>query len=255
MDLPKVTCIMPTYNRPAFARMALRCFLAQDYPTKELILIDDGTYTIENETAGLDEVVFVAVDHRMTIGAKRNLACDRATGDVILHWDDDDWNGPRRIRTQVEVMQAAGAEVSAVAVGYLYDLVTDSFFTVTAADTLRQPFVSYATLGYLRETWRSCGGFPDQSLGEDVELFHRAVLAGARSCVVSEPGLFVVVRHGANSWRFEPRQAATSNWTDSPPPPFFPPEAIDYYRSISAPHAHRTARNSSRSMNLRFSNP
>src|SRR5262249_36253814 len=39
---PLISCIMPTYNRRPFLPLALRCFLDQDYPNKELIVVDDG---------------------------------------------------------------------------------------------------------------------------------------------------------------------------------------------------------------------
>jgi len=39
---PLISCIMPTYNRRPFLPLALRCFLDQDYPNKELIIVDDG---------------------------------------------------------------------------------------------------------------------------------------------------------------------------------------------------------------------
>ena len=37
-----------------------------------------------------------------TLGAKRNLCVAESRGDLILHWDDDDWFAPHRISYQVE---------------------------------------------------------------------------------------------------------------------------------------------------------
>ena len=39
------------------------------------------------------------------IGAKRNLACEQVRGELVVHWDDDDWSAPRRLRYQVETFQ------------------------------------------------------------------------------------------------------------------------------------------------------
>jgi|SRR5271165_6786020 len=36
------SCIMPTANRRRFVPQAIRYFLAQDYPSKEPIIVDDG---------------------------------------------------------------------------------------------------------------------------------------------------------------------------------------------------------------------
>src|SRR5207249_9398199 len=40
---PLVTCIMPTHNRRRFVPQAVRCFLRQDYPNLELLIVDDGS--------------------------------------------------------------------------------------------------------------------------------------------------------------------------------------------------------------------
>ena len=37
-----VSCVMPTFDRRAFVPQAVRYFLRQDYPAKELIIVDDG---------------------------------------------------------------------------------------------------------------------------------------------------------------------------------------------------------------------
>jgi hypothetical protein len=36
-DLPLISCIMPTFNRRRFVAQAIRYFLCQDYPEKELM--------------------------------------------------------------------------------------------------------------------------------------------------------------------------------------------------------------------------
>ncbi len=61
--------------------------------------------------AGDPRVVYVRPPHRMTIGAKRSLAAERATGEYLAHWDDDDWYAPDRLSTQVEVLRTSGCSV------------------------------------------------------------------------------------------------------------------------------------------------
>jgi glycosyltransferase involved in cell wall biosynthesis len=38
---PIASCIIPTANRRRFVPQAIRYFLTQDYPNKELIVVDD----------------------------------------------------------------------------------------------------------------------------------------------------------------------------------------------------------------------
>src|SRR4030095_9083631 len=42
-EIPLVSCIMPTYNRRLFVPQAIQYFLRQDYPRKELVIVDDGS--------------------------------------------------------------------------------------------------------------------------------------------------------------------------------------------------------------------
>jgi glycosyltransferase involved in cell wall biosynthesis len=37
---PLISCIMPTYGRPEFLGEAVAMFLAQDYPEKELVILN-----------------------------------------------------------------------------------------------------------------------------------------------------------------------------------------------------------------------
>ena len=38
-----VSCVMPTRDRRPFALQAVRYFLRQDFPTRELLVLDDGS--------------------------------------------------------------------------------------------------------------------------------------------------------------------------------------------------------------------
>src|SRR5262249_52104675 len=45
---PLVSCIMPTFNRRQYVTEALRSFQQQDYPNRELIVVDDGSDAIQD---------------------------------------------------------------------------------------------------------------------------------------------------------------------------------------------------------------
>lgn len=97
-NLPLVSAIMPTRGRQVWAQQALEMFRAQTYPNTEMVIIDDAS-----------EPSFIIPPHgvvyerapQMTIGAKRNVACSRASGTIICHWDSDDRYMPERIASQV----------------------------------------------------------------------------------------------------------------------------------------------------------
>src|SRR5215210_5881737 len=93
---PFVSCIMPTYNRRKFIPNAIRYFLRQDYTNKELIVIDDGTDAVKDLIPDHRDIRYFYLDKKMNLGAKLNLACQHAKGNIIVHWDDDDWYAERR---------------------------------------------------------------------------------------------------------------------------------------------------------------
>src|SRR5262249_24996794 len=101
---PLVSCIMPTANRRLFAPQAIRYFQRQDYPEQELIILDDGEQDIGDLVPVDPRVCSERLDRRATIGAKNNLACALARGEVIVHWDDDDWMADWRLSYQVEAV-------------------------------------------------------------------------------------------------------------------------------------------------------
>src|SRR5262249_33726324 len=122
IDQPLVSCIMPTHNRRGFVPQAIRYFLRQDYPRKELIVVDDGTDPIGDLIPPDERLRYVHLSRRATVGAKRNLACEQARGALIAHWDDDDWHAPDRLRRQVEALLGGGTDLCGANALFYLDL-------------------------------------------------------------------------------------------------------------------------------------
>ena len=100
--IPLVSCIMPTYNRRRFVPQAIKYFLRQDYPSKELIILDDGTDSVDDLIPSDDRILYFRFPEKRTLGTKLNLGCESAKGEIVAHWDDDDWYDPGRLRYKVE---------------------------------------------------------------------------------------------------------------------------------------------------------
>jgi glycosyltransferase involved in cell wall biosynthesis len=71
----------------------------------EWIIIDDGTDKIEDLVSHIPQVKYFKYDEKMTLGKKRNIANEKATGDIIVYMDDDDYYPPERISHAVETLQ------------------------------------------------------------------------------------------------------------------------------------------------------
>lgn len=199
---PLVSCIMPTHDRRSFLTLALKNFLAQDYPSRELIVVDDGDDEVSDLVRDVPGVSYLRLAAPASIGAKRNLACGAARGEVIAHWDDDDWYAPERLRYQVRPLLAGEADITGLENAFVLQLPEGEFWG-TNAQLHRRMFtgdVHGGTLVYRREILAEGLCYPEVNLAEDAWLLHHAVSRGRRLLRLSNPGLFVYVRHGKNAW-------------------------------------------------------
>lgn len=115
----KVTCIMPTAGRPELVPLAVQCFLDQTYEDRELVIYNDGDgedYLIRGNRDPRIRYFRRRQGIEKPIGALRNICCDLAQGELIAHWDDDDYSSPFRLSEQVSLLKCAreftGAHVS-----------------------------------------------------------------------------------------------------------------------------------------------
>jgi glycosyltransferase involved in cell wall biosynthesis len=88
LDLPLASCTMPTANRRRYVSEAIRLFLAQDYPEKELVVLDDAEDSVAHLIPKHPQI---RLDRRHSLGVERNVACEVARGSIIVYWDDEDW--------------------------------------------------------------------------------------------------------------------------------------------------------------------
>lgn len=103
--MEKVSCYCSTYNRPPncqwLVEEAIESFLRQDYPCKELIVLNDcPAQELICDVPGV--LVFNAPARFHSTGEKFNAAIGFANGDVLAPWDDDDIALPWRLSLSLE---------------------------------------------------------------------------------------------------------------------------------------------------------
>src|SRR4051794_32898895 len=108
---PMVSCLLLTADRRQFLPGAIRQFLRQDYERRELIVLDDGQIPAEDLVPADEQIRYIRIPSRLTVGAKRNWGCREARGELIAHWDDDDWMAAWRLRYQVEELMRFDADI------------------------------------------------------------------------------------------------------------------------------------------------
>lgn len=235
-DAPLVSCIMPTRNRRLFITQAIHYFTRQDYPNKELIIIDDGDDAMSDLVPPDPHLRYVALPKQTSIGEKRNLACRLARGQIIAHWDDDDWYRPHRLRYQIEPLLAKTADVTGLETACFFDLSQWQAWTVTP-ELHRRLFVGDVhggTLVYWRWVWEKLAQYPSRSLAEDALFLRQACRRGARLQKLVHDRAFVYLRHESNAWRFPLGTYLDPNgWRLADPDQFIPADDRPFYRALS----------------------
>lgn len=117
-----VSCLCPTYGRARALGEVLECFLLQDYPERELIILNDapthyreiddprvrlvGREGAESEwAAGPARIRIVNEDRFATLGHKYNRLLDLARGPLVAHWEDDDIYLPWHLSSLVGALE------------------------------------------------------------------------------------------------------------------------------------------------------
>jgi glycosyltransferase involved in cell wall biosynthesis len=109
MRLSLVSILMPAFNSEEWIAQAIRSALAQTWPRKEIIVVDDGS---KDQTAAIarrfasKELTVVSTQNQGSAAA-RNHALRLCQGEYIQWLDADDLLSPGKIESQLAVMREA----------------------------------------------------------------------------------------------------------------------------------------------------
>lgn len=226
MSTPLVSAVMLVHaGREKMAERARRCFESQTYPNKELIVHeDDGS--------------------GKTIGALRNEANAKAGGEIIVHWDSDDWSHRERIDEQVTLL-TVGDRLGTQGVGYrqmLFWRDPSGRYAVpaSAGDVLtgeawlyhnpRQQYCLGTSLCYWRSAWQM-HTFPDLpkakgGTGEDTEWL-RGIHSVGTTSIRWKAARMIAAIHSQNSQYYGDDMLQPPFWTRVP-------EWDEYCRKVMA---------------------
>lgn len=233
MEKPLISCIMPTKNRREFVARSLYYFEKQDYPNKELIVVDDGDDLVVDLVSQYPHVRYLAPQYAHTVGVKRNIACEAAQGEIICHWDDDDWYAPTRLSYQAAPVLAGEADVTGLHLQYVLDIrqmrgwhCADAPSTSVGVEGMH-----YGTAMYRKHLWSTRSRFQDSAEGDDGSGFVRRLINfGAIVQTLPCASQHVYVRHGRNIWKYRPGTSIGSEiWTQASPEQFLPQEDLLFY--------------------------
>jgi len=111
MRTPRVTVIVPTYNRAGYLAEAIGSVLAQTFDDFEVVVVDDGSTDGTAALVGAFDdarVRYLYQDHR-GISAAMNAGVRSARGDYVARLDSDDRWLPHMLAALVPVLDARPA--------------------------------------------------------------------------------------------------------------------------------------------------
>jgi glycosyltransferase involved in cell wall biosynthesis len=110
---PRVSIVIPSYNRRVLLREAIESCLQQDYANIEVVVVDDGSTDGTQESLrdllnGSSGKVVYYRQKNMGTSAAKNAGLRIASGDYIQFLDSDDILMPQKISMQMQLIEASG---------------------------------------------------------------------------------------------------------------------------------------------------
>ena len=105
--MPKVSVVIPTYNRADFICDAIESVLAQTYKDYEVIVVDDGSTDNTREVLKKygDRIKYIYQENKRQ-GAARNTGIKNSTGEYIAFLDSDDTWLPHKLEKDVACIES-----------------------------------------------------------------------------------------------------------------------------------------------------
>lgn len=178
----RISCVIPTKNRPEMTCRAIASVVVQDTPVNEIIVVDDGS---TDNTAVLVVARFpeVRLLRRSGLGPglARNVGVAEACGEVVMFLDSDDvWlegHASSLMRTMARGYPVAyGVTRNSDQVGGGEFLIPESGMALEGeclAGLSRWCFLVPSAMAVEKEAFVAVGGFGGGELGEDWSFFIR----------------------------------------------------------------------------------
>ncbi len=121
-SMPLVSILIPAYNAQEWIGETIRSALAQTWPRKEIIVVDDGSTDRTLDVARQFESADVKVVAHANQGAAaaRNTAYSLSQGDFIQWLDADDLLSPDKIEGQMQVANQVASKRVLLSSGWVH---------------------------------------------------------------------------------------------------------------------------------------
>ena len=184
--MPRVSVIIPTYNRSELLVKAVASVLDQSFGDFELLVIDDCSPddTREKiESVGDSRVTYFRNPENKGVSGSRNFGIEKSQGEYRAVLDDDDEWLPEKLERQVGILDNGPSNLGLVYTGSLsVDLATGSLIETTIPRYKGNVLNDLAVLNFIptssvlvrRECFTKIGLFDENlSYAEDFDLWIR----------------------------------------------------------------------------------
>lgn len=128
--MEKISVIVPTHNREKHVLNLIGCFLAQTYPNTELRIHDDSEHPSAKLAALCEQHPMLHYTHssqRLSIGEKRNALIKASSGELIAHFDDDDYYAPNYLAAMYRHLTQNNLDFTTLSNWFAYSLPFQTF--------------------------------------------------------------------------------------------------------------------------------
>jgi glycosyltransferase involved in cell wall biosynthesis len=177
-NLPKISILIPTYNRRNFIPFVLRNLLIQEYPHKllQVVIHDDGEIPlIENYEDFSNAIKPIKLKYlrnktKLSIGEKRHKLIQNANNNLVVFMDDDDLYEPTYISHSFETLKNNNAGcVGCNKMIFIYPPYTkDDFYALDCGDNKK--LIHEATLMFTKNWYNKTQGFLNSNKAEGLGL-------------------------------------------------------------------------------------
>jgi len=212
--MARVTAVMITQlSRATLATESARCFAAQDWPDKELMVVIDDINTeratmcaalIDNlRSIARDQIQVYTIPSKCSLGYLRNLSLKLAASPYVIQWDDDDLYHPARISVQIQPV-LEGKAIGTCLVDQLYYMQPSNVLAwIDWRNRHPRSNLIPGTLLVKRSHVPSnpCAvAGPSSRRGEDGDLLRAAMTTGQVDGIYNKGWCYLRRYHGTNTW-------------------------------------------------------
>ena len=192
---PLVSILTPTYNRRFFIPQFLKIVRNQVYNGPiEILVADDGTDPIHDLIKNDSAFRYIRFNEKKPLGYKRNILASEAKGEILIHFDDDDYYPHSRVSHAVESLMASDKLIAGSSLCHIYDTSLKKIFV---SGPFGQNHATAGTFAYKKEYLKN-NKFNDEAIAQEEPFFTEDFTNNLVQLDTFKT--ILIIKHSKNTW-------------------------------------------------------